>query len=171
MTKLGAYGALAAISVLLLGVVVVAEEKRTETFISKAIDCTNCEKELAQKVAKTTTNEDVKNFALRLAADHAKLEKDLMDLAKQRNIAVATGTNKEAREKVAELMKLKGQDFDRRYVDLMIEEHEKDLKMLEDWEKNTKDDACRACVERAIPVVRKHLADARTLQKELNRNR
>jgi putative membrane protein len=165
---------LAAAFLLALGLTVQAEEKKPadnpqtpEEFVAKAIECCHCGKDVAERAAKNATDPDVRKFAQRLVEDHAKLHTELTDLAKEKKVGVVVGFSKEHKEKVAELDKLSGKAFDRKFIDVMIEAHEKAIKMLEQCQKEGKDEKCRAFCEKALPTLRKHLDEAKTLQKKL----
>jgi len=138
-------------------------------FLGPAVECNTFEKEMAQKAAENATNEDVKKFAQRLAEDHTNFEKELLQLVKDKKVGVATGTNKEHRDKLAELAKTpKGADYDKKYLAFVVDEHEKAIRQVEACAKdNAQDAGCRACAEKALPTLRKHLEEARALQKKL----
>jgi len=139
-------------------------------FLGQSMDCNAYAKDLAQLGADKATNPDVKAFARRLLDDHNKMEADLTQLVKEKKIGVATGTNKEHRDKLAELKKTgQGKDFDRKFLQLVAEQHDKELKHLEGCSKdNAFDGACKTVAEKALPVVRKHLEEARDLLKKID---
>jgi len=138
-------------------------------FLGKAIECNTFEKELAQMAAENATNPDVKAFAVRLGEDHNRFEQELLQLVKEKKVGVATGTNKEHRDKLADFKKTgKGNDFDKKFLQLAIESHEQAIKHVEECSKDSGlDGGCKACADKALPVLRKHLDEARALQKKI----
>jgi putative membrane protein len=166
MTKLGTY--CAAIILFAVGGRVSAEVKpvsKPEDFLARATEWAAIEKDLAQTAVKSAASEDVRKFAQRLAEEHARCEKELADISKEQKIAVAVTPNKAERDKVQEIGKLKGNDFDRRFLAFVVESHEKALKMLDN--KDLKDEKCRAAAARATDQIRKDIEEARALQKKL----
>jgi len=138
-------------------------------FLGQAVECNTYTKELAQMGADNATNEDVKAFAKRLLDEHNRMEGDLNQLVKDKKVAVAAGTNKEHRDRLAELKKIgKGPDFDKKFLEFVIEEHQKAAKHLEECTKDSGADGdCKACAQKALPVINKHLEEARALRKKL----
>ncbi len=170
MFRLGTCYITAVIGLLALRGFVCAEETKLkpEEFISKAMEWNACEKNLAQTAEKNASNEEVRKFAQHLAEDHAKCEKEIGEVIKARKIAVASVPNKEERDKVAEISKLKGVEFDRQFLARVIDSHERALKWFDQAAKTAADEQCRSCAERAAAGVRKHLEEARDLCKKLN---
>jgi putative membrane protein len=144
------------------------EVSTTVDQVSKAMDCALYEKDLAAGAIKKATNDDVKRFAQQVYDDHDRMSKDLLDIAKDLKLAVASGLTKDQKVKVAELIKLSGKDYDKRFIDIMVEEHEKALKMAESCAKETKEARLRTFSEKAVPTLRKHLDEAKALQKKLS---
>jgi len=138
-------------------------------FLGQAVECNAYEKELAQMAAENATNPDVKSFAQRLGQDHNKFEMELQQLVKEKKVGVATGTNKEHRDRVADLKKTnKGNDYDKKFLQFVIESHEQAIKHIEECTKDSGFDAgCKACADKALPTLRKHLEEARALQKKV----
>jgi putative membrane protein len=138
-------------------------------FLGQAIDCNTYEKDLAQMASENAANPEVKAFAQRLVEDHSKFEQELLQLVKEKKVGVATGTSKEHRDRVAELKKTgKGNDYDKKFLQFVIEDHEKALQHIEACAKDgSLDGGCKACAEKALPTLRKHLDEARALQKKI----
>jgi len=167
MKRFVAYAALAALALVSNGNRVRAES--TADFLGFAIECNTYEKEIARSAIDNASNDDVKAFAKRLFDEHNTLESDLQQLAKEKKVGVVAGTNKEHRDRLAELKKTdKGKDYDKKFLQSVIDEHEKAIKHLEECAKdNSLDGACKACAQKALPQMKKHLEEARALQKKV----
>jgi putative membrane protein len=163
--------ALFALSVFAGGVSLLnADDKKpasTEEFIAHAMDCNLFERDLANTARSKAENADVKKYAEQLYDDHDRMSKELLDFAKEKKLAVASGTSRDQKAKVADLLKLRGKDFDRRFVDIMVEEHEKAIDMMQHCAKESKDEKVRSISEKALPTLKKHLEEARALKKKL----
>jgi putative membrane protein len=138
-------------------------------FLGQAMECNAYEQELAQIAAENATNPDVKAFAQRLGQEHNKFAQELQQVAKEKKIGVVTGTDKEHRDRVADLKKTgKGNDFDKKFLQFVIEDHEKAIKHIEECSKDSGfDSGCKACADKALPALRKHVEEARALQKKM----
>jgi putative membrane protein len=138
-------------------------------FLGQAMDCNTYMKDLAEQAAQNATNEDVKGFARGLAAEHKKMEGDLLQLIKDKKVGVATGTSKEHNDRIADLKKTpKGADYDKKFLQFVIEEHEKVAKHLEECAKDgSLDGDCKACAQKNLPTVKKHLEEARAHLKKV----
>jgi putative membrane protein len=139
-----------------------------QEFLGKAVDANLTEINLAQLAKKLSTNDDVKKFADHLIADHEKMDKRVLDLANQKKVAVASGLNPKEREEWTKLSRLSGKDFDRQFADMMVKDHEEAVKMFEHCEKNTKDETVKKLCEDALPKLRDHLKEAKSLQDKVS---
>ena len=65
---------------------------------------------------------------------------------------------------LADLGKLKGADFDRKYMSGQVEAHEDALALMEDYSKNGDVASLKAAAADIAPVVNRHLDMARVLR-------
>ena len=80
------------------------------------------------KLAQTkATNAQVKSFADMMVTDHGKANDELMAIAKTKNITLPTAPDADHQKKLEDLSKLSGKDFDKAYVDAMVDGHKKAL--------------------------------------------
>jgi putative membrane protein len=56
-----------------------------------------------------------------------------------------------------------GERFDRAYMDQMVKDHEKTLKLVQETAKNAKDPELKQAAEKAAPEVEKHLEMAKQI--------
>jgi putative membrane protein len=144
-----------------------AGEPRTDReFLIWAIACEVAEVKFADQAAKTAENADVKKLAQTLSTDHAKVRDELLKKARDMKLAVALGLEKHHREAYQRLSKLRGDRFDRQYLDYLIEGHEKGVKMYSKWAKDARDADLRDIAARARDKARDHLEKAKALSKK-----
>lgn len=143
------------------------------------------EVKLGELASQRAQSADVKAFGRMMVQDHTKAGDELKQIAPRHNITVPMDLDDDHREKVERLSQLKGTEFDREYIDQMVDDHEATVKALEDrLDKEGDDDNPRYtpkqtddAVERdlnqwaakTIPTVRKHLDRARQLDEKLDR--
>jgi putative membrane protein len=62
---------------------------------------------------------------------------------------------------------LSGKSFDRAYMEDMTEDHEKAVKLFQEYQQHGNNKELRAFTEQTLPVLREHLQMAETLEKSL----
>ena len=82
------------------------------------------EVELGKMAAERSTNAEVKKFGQMMVDDHTAAGDKLKAVASQHNIPVPTALDETHRNLRDKLAKLQGADFDREYMDAMVNGHE-----------------------------------------------
>jgi putative membrane protein len=114
-------------------------------------------------LAKTTSSK-IKDFATMMVTDHSKANDELMGIAKTKNITLPTEPDSTHLKKVAELEKMKGADFDKAYVDAMIDGHKKTLDLMNGEAKDGKDTELKGFAGKTAPTVQMHLDAIRKIK-------
>lgn len=110
------------------------------------------------KLAQTkATNPQVKSFADMMVKDHSKANDELMAIAKAKNITLPAAPDADHQKKLDDLSKLSGKDFDKAYVDAMVDGHKKTLDLMNMGAKDCKDSELKAFAAKTAPVVQMHL--------------
>jgi putative membrane protein len=109
------------------------------------------------KLALTKTSDAaIKDFAAMMVTDHGKANTELMGIAKTKNITLPTEPDSSHIKKMNELSKLTGKDFDKAYVDAMVDGHKKTLDLMNDEAKDGKDADLKAFAAKTAPTVKMH---------------
>jgi putative membrane protein len=116
--------------------------------------------ELAEKHA---ASKEVKDFANMVITGHKDLNKELTQIAKNEKVILVVGAEKEVKDEVARLSKLNGAEFDRAYLQRMIADHEKAIRMFEAQAKNGTDADLTALAKKTLPALKQHLKEAQDL--------
>lgn len=138
------------------------------TFIQHAAVGGMMEVELGRLAAKRATNADVRAFAQRMVEDHGKANEELTTLARGKGVTLPAELHKDARDMQAKLDAAKPEEFDETYMDMMVEDHEKDVKMFEEQAKDAEDADLRAFADRCLPTLRSHRDAAKALDERLD---
>ncbi|SHM82518.1 putative membrane protein [Mucilaginibacter sp. OK098] len=110
------------------------------------------------KLAQTkATNAHVKSFADMMVTDHTKVNDELAAIAKTKNITLPAAPDADHQKKLDDLSKLSGKDFDKAYVDAMVDGHKKTLDLMQMAAKDCKDADLKAFAAKTAPVVQTHL--------------
>lgn len=133
-------------------------------FIQKAAESGMFEVQAAQLASAKATDPQVKSFASMLVDHHTNANNELVQLANARKVELPAAPPRALRRDVEKLGKKSGQDFDREFVrEVGVKAHEKDIKLFEKARKDVKDPQLKAFVEKTLPVLQQHLADAAKL--------
>ncbi len=109
---------------------------------------------LAQQIS---TNTQIKSFGAMMVTDHGKANDELMAIAKTKNITLPATIDADHQKKIDELSKKTGKDFDKAYVDAMIEGHKKTLDLMNNEAKSGVDPDLKAFAAKTGPTVQTHL--------------
>jgi putative membrane protein len=131
-------------------------------FVTKAADDGMAELNIAQLAAQRATNPDVKSFAQKLVDDHSKVNSELMSLDSQKNVKIDKDDGKDRAYK--RLSNKSGNDFDQEFVEHMIDEHEKDIKLFEKAAQDAKDSDVKNFAAKHVDHLRMHLQQAQSLR-------
>ena len=127
------------------------------------------------KQAKAKGTAAVKRYGEMLIKDHSTADKELTALAKKKGVAKipadvpATETEKAEMKKqmddMAALKKMKGADFDREYLRLMVEGHESELAKSDVYLASAQDADLKTLIETRKTSLQRHADAAKELQK------
>ena len=138
-------------------------------FVQKQLAMGTAEVELGKLAQERGTHADVKNYGQMMETDHRMASEELKEIANRadgkpaHDLAQkdAHGEHVELRE---ELAKLSGRDFDLRYLDEMIADHEKGIDRLEAQGQGADNPQIREWAGKVLLKMRNHLAKAKAVQ-------
>lgn len=136
------------------GIAVTAEDAK---FATDAANGGLAEVALGKLAQIKATNPQVKNFADMMVTDHSKANDELAAIAKAKNITLPAAPDADHQKKLEDLSKLSGKDFDKAYVDAMVDGHKKTLDLMNMAAKDCKDSELKAFAVKTAPVVQTHL--------------
>jgi putative membrane protein len=138
-------------------------------FVEQAGTSGLAEVEMGEIGAKKATNGQVKAFAKRIVADHTKANEELVTVSKGKGVQVPssrTSLHKATIEKFQQ--QDAGKNFDRDYMEQMVEDHKADVELFESAADNEQLDLdLRSYAKRTLPTLREHLKQAQTIQSKL----
>ena len=115
------------------------------------------EVELGKLALQKSSNAQVKEFATMMVNDHGKANTELMEIAAAKNITLPSTVDDDHKKKMDDLSKKSGSDFDKAYVDAMVDGHKSTLKLMEDESKDGADAELKTFATKTAPVVQTHL--------------
>jgi len=115
---------------------------------------------------------DVRAFGAMMVEKHTMAGTELKRIANRHNVPApdAARDKDDADGPLERLSKLSGAEFDRAYLDLMVEEHEDAIDALEDKARDNDEHAdVKDWAAKVLPDVRQHLQRAKDLRERLDR--
>ncbi|MCD6034820.1 MAG: hypothetical protein K0R63_561 [Rickettsiales bacterium] len=137
-----------------------------EEFVNKASLSNLFEIESSQVALQRSEDEDVREFADRMIKDHTELKKSMksaLDGAKLRSDLMLTALDKPYRKKIDKLREVADKNFDKEYISLQEDEHEKAIKLYERYGEKGKTQVLRTFATNTLPLLREHDAHAESL--------
>jgi putative membrane protein len=133
-------------------------------FIQEAAESGMFEVQAAQLGSTKATDPNVKSFASMLVDHHTAANNELVQLANSKNVELSAAPPRAMRRDIEKLGMRAGNEFDQDFVrNVGIKAHEKDIKKFEKASKDVKDAQLKAWIDKTLPTLREHLAQAQKL--------
>ena len=114
--------------------------------------------------AEKAQSPDVKRFAQKMVDDHGRMAQELKALAQSKGVPIAESTGMTDMAKLKLMERKSGAEFDQAFTDHMVKEHELTAKDVEVTASKAKDAEFKAALQKALPHIKQHLAEAKRLQ-------
>jgi len=115
------------------------------------------EVELGKIASTKAANAEVKKFADLMVQDHSKANEELKSIAAKKGMKAPAELDDKHKSTMEELRSKVGSEFDRAYVNAMVEDHKKDVALFEAESQNGNDPEIKAFAAKTLPVLKKHL--------------
>lgn len=135
----------------------IAVEEDDAMFATKAAVGGMAEVDFGKLALSKTNHAQIKAFADMMVNDHGKANEELKAIAAQKNITLPTALDEDHQKVANDLNTATGKDFDKKYVDAMVDGHEKTLDLMEKEAKDGKDADLKAFAAKTAPIVKAHL--------------
>ena len=142
-------------------------DKNAVDFAKEAASGGMMEVQLGNLAQKNSQNKDVQDFGKMLSDDHSSLNNDLKDLAGKKNVTLPTTVTNDQQDKIDKLTKKTGTDFDKDFLSMAVDDHEKDISKFKKAGQNIKDADFKDFIVKALPKLQKHLDKAKELKKKM----
>lgn len=143
------------------------EDSKTEDDAEFAVEAASggmMEVELGTLALTKASSAQVKQFAQMMVDDHTKANNELKDLAQRKNITLPATMADKHRRKYDNLNEKTGADFDKDYIDLMVDDHKEDVKKFEDEAEDGKDADLKTWASSKVATLKHHLEEAQRCQ-------
>ena len=136
-----------------------------QDFVKDAVEMNT--KELTWLNAGNTmgTDKELKGHAKMMIADHEKMGMDVKDHAAKKALELP---NVDTTGEV-DLNEKKGRDWDRKWAEKMVDDHQKVIKRFENAQNDVKDEELRTMITNTLPKLRSHLEMSEKLRDRLSK--
>lgn len=138
-----------------------------KTFLTSAAQGNLDEIKLGELAEQKSTNAQVKAFAQKMITQHKMLQEKMSPFAQQWNVAPPTTLNSENQQEYDKLSGLSGSQFDKEYMNQMVESHQATLDAFNQEINTTTDQRFKQAVMKGKAVVAAHLNMAQSLNAKL----
>jgi putative membrane protein len=104
----------------------------------------------------------VKSFGKRMRDDHSQANSELEQLATQKNVTLPKHVDAKEQATYDRLSKLKGAEFDRAYMNAMLEDHRHDVAEFQRATTSSDPDV-QAFASKTLPTLQSHLDEAQQI--------
>ena len=98
----------------------------------------------------------MKAFAKKMVEDHGKANAELKTLAGKKKFTLPTDVNEDQKEAFDELSKLSGMEFDKKYVEIMVDDHKADVDAFQEQADDGEDADVKAFAAKYLPTIKSH---------------
>jgi putative membrane protein len=135
-------------------------------FLVDAADINLMEVHMAQQATKATLQE-VKDYAKKMETDHQKAYDDVAALAASKNITIPGTVSEEGMKHHMDINEKTGYDFDRAFMDKMVDGHETAVKKFEEAADDCEDVEIKAWAAKMVPELQAHLDQAKLIKEKV----
>ncbi|MDN3655442.1 DUF4142 domain-containing protein [Ferruginibacter paludis] len=138
-------------------------DKDDADFAVKAANGGMMEVQLGNYAQQNAVSKRVKDFGAMMVKDHTKANEELKSIAASKNITLPSSIGTDAQKDMDDLMKKKGNDFDKAYMNMMLDDHKNDVKEFEKAAKDCKDPEIKTFAGKTLPVLLAHLDSTKAI--------
>ncbi|PSL34647.1 DUF4142 domain-containing protein [Chitinophaga ginsengisoli] len=127
------------------------------------------ESQMGELARDRSGNKRVKELGAMIARDHEEAQAKLKKLAAAKNVTLPADISNHQQKQKESLLKKEGIEFDRSYVDLTVNDYNKDIRDFGKAAKYATDPDVKSFASNSLPLLYTHLDSARSLQKVMKR--
>jgi putative membrane protein len=135
-------------------------------FMEKAAMSDMAEIQLSQIAQQKATRDDVKQLAGRMVQDHTKTSSELKSIASGANVTLPTTLDRKHQQAVQKMQGMTaGADFDRQYLNLLLDDHKQAVALFRSESKSGKNPDAKAFAAKTLPALEEHLQMVQAMTK------
>ncbi|HET7754430.1 MAG TPA: DUF4142 domain-containing protein, partial [Anaeromyxobacteraceae bacterium] len=150
-------------------------DKSLQEAAQKLHAANQAEVQSGQAALRSAQSSEVKHYAQQMVTDHQKNDAELQQLAGRLGVPLQgekfTEKQKDAQDDLKDVQGKTGNEFDRAYMKMMVDDHKKDVKEVEDAAKDARKQRqteLAAFLEKTHGHLQTHLSEAQRVEKSLS---
>ena len=141
-------------------------DQKTRDFVNDAATGGMMEVELGNLATQKAKSQRVKDFGRMMVDDHTNANNNLKEIASRKNIDVPAVITDDQKKDMDKLSKKSGADFDKAYVDMMVEDHKKDIAAFKKAAGSVSDNDIKNFATTTLPTLQKHLDSIQSIKSQ-----
>jgi putative membrane protein len=133
------------------------------TFYKKAAEGGIFEVDTGNQAAKSSNNQQIKDFGSMLVTDHTAANDKLKSIAASKNISLPTTASVGQMGEKAKLDVLTGDTYDKSFINTQIKAHQQTIALFKKEIATGQDADAKAFATATLPTLRKHLKEAHSI--------
>ncbi len=142
--------------------------KREEAFLKEAALSNFLEIRMGEIAAEKGSTQEVKDMGRRLKKDHSSFLKEMKRFAEEEGIGIPENIDGKHSRLIEKISKRSGEEFDRMFVETIVQEHEKEVKKFSEKSEEIEHPQLQEIVSRTLPKLEQHLEHARKVRERLH---
>ncbi|MEO7210203.1 MAG: DUF4142 domain-containing protein [Chitinophagaceae bacterium] len=118
----------------------------------------------SQLADKNAASQKVKDYAAMIIKDHSAANDKLKGFAAGKNIALPPALSDKSQNDVNDLAKKTGKDFDKAYMNMMVDDHNDAISLFKKEGDNGKDSDLKNFAMTTLPTLQQHLDKAKSIK-------
>jgi putative membrane protein len=136
-------------------------------FLAQAMQDSLAEIETCELALQKTSNDDIKAFSQHMIDQHSQMGREIEQLAGKKNATLPKDVSSEQKSTFEELSKLSGEEFDKKFLDHNVKDHEKDIRIFREQAEQANDSDIKAFAEKGVQQLSQHLNMAKEVERKL----
>ncbi len=125
------------------------------------------ELEASQHAKQKAVNSNIKHLAAEMVESHAKMNVSIKSLADKKQVSLPVKLNDDQMKEIKDYSDKKGADYEKAYIDKMVSDHEKAIKLSEEAAEKAHDPEIRNLFNSSLPTLRHHLEMAMAIKDKM----
>jgi putative membrane protein len=138
-----------------------SRELDSDEFLAKAMRDGMWQIQASHLALQKSSDPDVKKFAARMIDDHSKIDHEIVELAKTAGARLPEEITGDQKIKFDDMSKLIGHEFDKRFMQYNVDDHEDYVKIFSEQAEKGSDVGVKAFASRNLPTLKEHLQFAK----------
>ena len=145
-----------------------ADFRADSAFVNQVAASNLLEVRLGQMAEKKASAPAVRQFGAKMRTDHTAQQQEWMTAAKQHNYPFRASWTLQQSQVVGRLNELSGADFDRAYMEQMVQDHYNNINAFQSARRGARSAVVRSLADKGLPVLQQHHTLATQVRAQVN---